>query len=195
MNLTYQIDWETGIVKNKALLLKEEMWEKSFGEGNSTFEKYYTEDHYEEDAISTMMCFNDDELVGVLIFPELDSETMKMTINKQQMKFLSLGEVQLYVKPEYRSKGIASKMVKHFDKLLYEDIKDRYNEDIIYVLQATQRAVPVTSRNMTYFPVYNVFGLHPELLKSRIRSEHRFNNHKTKTLSEWKDYHKIEKVA
>lgn len=190
MTLSYKIDWDNGLVKNKEFLCKEKMWEKSFGE-NSTFYRYFTQTKYDFQKITTFQCFEGDELVGLLIFPELPSEVIEMKIRGKKRKFFSLGEIQIYIKENHRKKGVASKMVREFDQLLYDKIKDEMAQDVVYVLQATQRAVIVAERNMKSFPVYDVFGIFPELLRDKIRNDMPYNNNKVKTMKEWKEFNYI----
>lgn len=194
MALKFVTDWYNGVEKNKDVLLENKMWEQTFEQ--STFYNYYI-GKYSRENKTTIQCFDDDKLIAVLIFCHFvyDDAIMKMRIKRKDMLFSSLGEVQLYVKPEYRKAGIATKLVEKLDEELYDHIKYTHKENVVYVLQATQRAVAVASGNMYNFPVYDLFGYFPKSLKDAIRYNYVFNNHKIKTLGEWKHWKRLDKIA
>lgn len=194
MALKFVVDWYNGVEKHKDVFLENKMWEQTFEQ--STFHNYYT-GKYPRDNKTTIQCFDDDKLIAVLIFCHFvyDNATIKMRIKRKDMLFSSLGEVQLYVKPEYRKMGIATKLVETLDVELYNHIKHTHKENVVYVLQATQRAVSVAAGNMYNFPVYDLFGYFPKYLKESIRHNFVYNNHKIKTLSEWKHWKRLDQIA
>lgn len=192
MEITYKIDWDNGIQVNKKELLLHKMWEDSFG-SSSTFYKYYTNDFYFMGKSSTLKMYLNNELVGVLICPELQgSEILKVSVGNKKKRCFVLGEIQLYIKPEFRKMGLASKLVKTFDKALFEKINnEKLKDDVVFVLQATQRSVAVCQGNMTNFAVFNIFGLYPEVLIEKVKGEVLQHGNKLKTLKEWREFNYI----
>ncbi|MBM24253.1 MAG: hypothetical protein CL760_00915 [Chloroflexi bacterium] len=146
--LKLYLDWEDGLKKNKKMLLKERMWEQSFGT-NSTFYKYFIGERYVKKG-TTILAYDDGLLAGVLIFPHLESMTGSIEVLKSVVNYKSIGEVQIYIKPEYRKQGIARKLVERLNKELTERYKEDFGKKTL-IVQAVQNAYPIAARFMTNF--------------------------------------------
>lgn len=152
--LKLYLDWEDGLKKNKKMLLREKMWEQSFGT-NSTFYKYFIGERYVKKG-TTILAYDDGLLAGVLIFPHLESMTGSIELSKGVVDYKSIGEVQIYIKPEYRKQGIARKLVERLNKELTEQYKEEFEKGTL-IVQAVQNAYPIASRFMTNFITAHVY--------------------------------------
>lgn len=171
MKLTMKIDWFEGLEKNKEFLKENEMWEHSFD--HSTFYRYY---HSDEPIIATtVQCFKEKELVGVMIFPHLPEEVQIMTLNKQKFYFSSVGEVQIYIKPKYRGKGFAKEILRFFNQELKKYVKLRYHKEVVCFVQSVQDAVPIVSKYMNDFVNLHLYGYDPNLSKEMVRNASRYH--------------------
>lgn len=150
--LDLYLEWESGLDNNRKLLYKHRMWEQGFGK-SSTFYKYFIKEKIPEKA-TTILAYDDGLLAGVLIFPHLSNMSGEFSVLNKNIDYVSFGEVQLYVKPEYRKHGIAKAMVQKLNRELYV----RHNKcNSLLVVQAVQNALPIAERFMKDFFVAEAY--------------------------------------
>lgn len=102
-----------GIQKNYRLLLNNNMYKK---ENNASYFKYVFEllnngGVYDKNTALIIAKDEDSNILGVLILFYND----KKTEIYKKFKYLNLGTIGLFVKEEFRNKGIASLLVKEFE--------------------------------------------------------------------------------
>ncbi len=168
-----QIDWYDGLAKNANLLLLEKMWEESYGL-NSTFYSYYM--NTPKGKYSTLLYYVGEKLAGVLIFPHFkiliddvkwSDQRFFNHFDEEKRKYCSLGEIQLYVKPEFRKKGIAKNMIIEFSKELEDTVmhvKEIGGSDVIPVIQSVELAHTLTKKYLSNYVHMNVYGFEPDLI-------------------------------
>lgn len=110
-----------------------------------------------------------------MIFPHLPEEVQIMTLNKQKFYFSSIGEVQIYIKPEHREKGFAKEILKFFNQELKKYVKLRYHKEVVCFVQSVQDAVPIVSKYMSDFVNLNLYGYEPNLSKEMVRNASKYH--------------------
>lgn len=163
-----KINWYDGLEKNAELLLKESMWEKTFKEG-STFYNYYK--NVPKGKYSTLMYYIGNKLAGVLIFPHF---SLDVRTTNSKIKYCSLGEMQMYVKPEYRNQGIARKMILEFAKELQDAVEaaeESAMSRIVPIIQSVDNAFILANKILPDFFHVDVYGYSPRELMSRLNHD------------------------
>lgn len=159
-----EIDWCNGLKNNAALLLEEDMWEQSYGV-NSTFLSYYM--NPPKGKYSTLLYYIGKKLVGVLIFPHFPIYVETVSCNKD-VKYCSIGEIQLYVKPEYRNQGIAKAMILEFSKELEDtvkQVKQMNGNDVVPIIQSVDLAHKLSKKYLPNYFHFDYYGFEPNKLK------------------------------
>lgn len=168
-----KIDWYDGLTKHSNLLLLEKMWEESYGL-NSTFYSYYM--NPPKGKYSTLLYYVGEKLAGVLIFPHfkvlIDNVQWKNHglfnhFDEEKRKYCSLGEIQLYVKPEFRKQGIAKNMIIEFSNELEDTVmhvKEIGGSDVIPVIQSVELAHTLTKKYLSNYVHMKVYGFEPALI-------------------------------
>lgn len=161
-NISLYVDWEKGLDYNKVNLYKNKMWEESFGH-NSTFYKYFINDK-KVNKCTTILAYIGEQIAGVLIFPHLENMEGKVKTKEGYVSYYSIGEVQIYVKPEYRKMNIAKKMIQKLNK----DLPSKYGKNKVLIVQAVQKAFPIVSKYMTNFLTFEVYEDDKECLEYEL---------------------------
>ena len=118
-NLDYYSCDEIGF-SNKKYALTHKLYEY-FGKRQSTYQQIFTKDLYFFKQIHQIWVFDDDKPIALGL--AIHSDKVKiLSYNDNELGNL-LGNIQLYVKPEYRNKHIAANMITLLEKsfLKYEN--------------------------------------------------------------------------
>lgn len=111
------------------------------------------------EKISVVIAKRNNSIVGISLFEHyLKDKTInakflndKFTLNKKKYNYNVLGFLGMYVKPEFRELGIASKMASFFEKKLASSIS--FDDNIIYMISSKGDSTKILRKNVDIFAI------------------------------------------
>ena len=110
-------------------------------------------------TLNSLICFDNNKPSAWIRFDHEEKNSNSFQFNYIKRKFSTLGMFMIYVLPEYRNKGLASKMTKMFeDELLNYYQNENFDISKYYLINAVDLAYDLLDKNLTYFIPSHTFG-------------------------------------
>lgn len=163
-------------------LKSEELYEKTYD--NSHIKYLYSlnkEEIKSEDENRTVITYEkDNKIIAILLFKHEIFER-KFTHRGTKYKNKELGQLMLYVKPEYRNQGIAKQLVISLEEFLNKSISGKESETYIINIMARQAAFTIAKKYMKQIFVSQQSNLDHiknvlDFCKIKVHKEHKNSN-------------------
>lgn len=146
-NIRFITTYKKGLIKNYKKLKEHSLHNK---DSNSYFKYLYDKldsGYSILEPISSIIAFNEnnDEPIAVLLF----FHSLDLKIQRYEfLNYSRIGIIGVFVKEEYREKGIAKKLIKEFEK----NFIDIYTQSLDYVIvDAVENAYPIAENVFDWF--------------------------------------------
>lgn len=157
--MNYKIDFNTGFYDNFDILKEHKMFEKKYQYSTFRFDLRKNKERFKDKNISTLICFKDNKPIAWIRFDHIDKNNQYFQLNYIKRKFSTLGMFMIYVVPEHRNKGLASKITKIFEsELLKYYQKNNINLNKYYLVNAVDLAYSLLEKNFEFFIPSHTFG-------------------------------------
>lgn len=148
------------------ILKEEELYEKTY---KGSFLKHYYDlgkEHFKDQKISVITFSLNEKIVGILTFNHTVYER-KFVFRGEKIFSKQLGSLMVYVKPEYRNKGICKELFLALEPFLEEQISKEESEKYIINIVAQQAALDISLKYIKKIFVMNQSNV--DCLKNNMR--------------------------
>ena len=171
--MKFKIQFETGFYDNHDILKEHEMFEKKYQYSTFKWDLKKSKEKFKERKMTTFIAFDKDKPVAYIRFDHENQNQNQFQYKYIKRKFSTLGMLMIYVKPEYRKNGLASKMISMFESELLNYYQ--YNGgklDRYILINGVDLAFDLLEKNLKIFTPSHTFGnfsKNKQDLKGRIQ--------------------------
>jgi len=157
--MNYKIDFNTGFYDNFEVLKEHKMFEQKYQYSTFKFDLRKNKERFKDKNISTLICLDNNKPIAWIRFDHEEKNNNSFQFNYVKRNFSTLGMFMIYVLPEYRNKGLASKMTKMFEEELLQYYQaNNINLNKYYLINAVDLAYDLLEKNLQYFIPSHTFG-------------------------------------
>lgn len=153
MTIEYKLELLSGFYNNHTMLAENNLYE--IGHKNSVFKSLLKIDKefFKDQKMSTVIAYDNNKPIGFILFEHYDKlDNGNFTFQKIKRYFLTFGSLMMYVKPEYRKRGIACKMVGLFEEKYKVYVKNNFQIiDQFAIINASGDAHSILCRTLKSF--------------------------------------------
>lgn len=171
--MQFKLDFETGFYDNFDILKEHNMFEKKYKYSTFKFDLQKNKEKFKERVMTTLIAYDNEIPIAWIRFDHEEKNSNQFQYKYIKRKFTALGMFIIYVKPEYRQKGLASKMISMFELELLKYYQCKQGEiDQYIVINGVDLAFDLLEKNLKFFTPSNTFGnfsKNKQDLKGRIQ--------------------------
>jgi GNAT superfamily N-acetyltransferase len=146
-NINFVTNYKNGWVKNHKILNKEKLYNSNHCASYFKYIYDKLENGYQlEQFVSTIIAYDKKNPVAVLLF--FHNQESHSSFKLDFYKCSNIGTIGLYVKEEYRGKGLAKKIIREFEHNFIDFYADSYD---FVTINTLEDLYPISKKYLDWF--------------------------------------------